>query len=138
MSFEGPFGIPLESLPVNRAVSSLQLGNSVLLSSGDRDLRLFMKVQQGSQSSPGVEEWTLSSSRVVKGVSGFRSRSVREFGHFQDHRQERQTSHLVLRGYSVFYWSQFRGIRTYLAGKVNSASFLLTAVSAGFHSRFNW
>ena len=41
---------------MNRAVSRVQLGNSVF-SSGDRDLRLFIKVQLGSQASSGVEAW---------------------------------------------------------------------------------
>ena len=55
-SCEGHVGILLESLLVNRAVSRVQLGNSVF-SSGDRDLRLFIKVQLGSQASSGVEAW---------------------------------------------------------------------------------
>ena len=54
---EGHVGIPLESLPANRAVSRIQSGNSVFLSGGDRDLRLPIKVQLGIQASPGVEAW---------------------------------------------------------------------------------
>ena len=56
-SCKGLVGIPLESLPVNRAVSRVQSGNSVFLSGGVRDLRLPIKVQQGNQASPGVEAW---------------------------------------------------------------------------------
>ena len=37
LSFEVPFGIPLESLPTNWAVSRLQPGNSVFLSGGNGD-----------------------------------------------------------------------------------------------------
>ena len=33
--FEGPVGIPLELLPLNRAMSRVQFGNSVFLSGGD-------------------------------------------------------------------------------------------------------
>ena len=40
-----------------RAVSRVQSGNSVFLSSGVRDLGLPIKVQQGSQASRGVEAW---------------------------------------------------------------------------------
>ena len=40
---------------MNRAVSRVQSGNSVFLSSGDRDLGLPIKVQLGSQASSGVE-----------------------------------------------------------------------------------
>ena len=42
---------------MNSAVSRLQSANSVFPSSGDRDLRLLMKIQQGSQTSPGFEAW---------------------------------------------------------------------------------
>ena len=70
----------------------------------------------------------LRSSRVVKGVSGLQSCSGGEFGLFQEDRQ----------GYSVFHWSRYRGIRTYLEQRGNSASFFLAAGSAGFHLRFNW
>jgi len=62
---------------------------------------------------------TLHSSRVVKGVSGLQSSSGREFGLFEEDRQERQASHPVVRGYSVFLWSQCRGIRTYLERREN-------------------
>ena len=43
--FELPVRIPLKSLPVNRAVSGVQSGDSVFLSGGDRDLGLPIKVQ---------------------------------------------------------------------------------------------
>ena len=56
-SCKGHVGILLESLLVNRAVSRVQLGNSVFFSSGDRDLGLFIKVQLGSQASSGVKAW---------------------------------------------------------------------------------
>ena len=42
---------------MNRAVSRVQLGNSVFLSSSDRDLGLFIKVQRGRQALSGVEAW---------------------------------------------------------------------------------
>ena len=56
-SCEGPVGIPLESLPVNRSVSRVQSGNSVFLSCGNRNLWLPIEVQLGSQASSGVEAW---------------------------------------------------------------------------------
>ena len=66
----------------HRAVSRVQLGNSVFLSSGDRDLGLPIKVQQGSQASPSVEAWNsafLSScQRAVRPPVEFR----REIGAF--------------------------------------------------------
>ena len=77
---------------------------------------------------------TLHSSRGVKGVSGLWSSSGGKFGLFQEARQGRQASRPVVRGYSVFHWSRFRGIRTYLELSVNSASFFPAAGSAGFHS----
>ena len=54
---EGPIRIPLELLPVNRAMSRVQSGNSVFLSGGNRDLRLPIKVVLGSQASSGVVAW---------------------------------------------------------------------------------
>ena len=82
LSCEGPVGISLESLPENRAMSRVQLGNSVFLSSGDRDLGLPIKVQQGSQASPSAEAWNsafLSScQRAVRPPVEFR----REIGAF--------------------------------------------------------
>ena len=56
-SCKGPVGIPFESLPVNRSVSRVQSGNSMFLCSGDWDLGLPIKFQQGSQASTGVEAW---------------------------------------------------------------------------------
>ena len=73
---QGPVGILLESLPVNRAVSRVQSGNSVFFSGGDRDLGPPIKVQQGSQASLGVEAWNsafLSScQRAVRPLVEFR------------------------------------------------------------------
>ena len=53
--FQGPVATPVESLLVNRTVSSVSLGNSVFLSGGDRDLGLPIKVRLGNQASSGVE-----------------------------------------------------------------------------------
>ena len=50
-SCEGHVGISLESLSGNRAMSRVQSGNTVFLSSGDRDLGLPISVQLGSQAS---------------------------------------------------------------------------------------
>ena len=50
-SCEGPVGIPLKSLPVNRAVSRVQSGNSVFLSGGDRGSRASY---QGLTREPGL------------------------------------------------------------------------------------
>ena len=54
-SCDGHVVIVLESLPVNSTVSRVQSVNSAVLSSSDRDLRLPLKVQLGSQASSGVE-----------------------------------------------------------------------------------
>ena len=70
-------------------------------------------------------------------MSGLWSSSGGEFGLLQEDRQGRQASHYVVRGYSVFHWSQCRGIRTYLEQRGDSASFFLAAGSTGFHLRFN-
>ena len=137
-SCEGPIGFPLESLPTNRAVSRLQSGNSVFLSGGDSGLGLIIKVQQENQASPGVEAWDSAFLLSCQGVSGLWSSSGGEFGLFQEDRQGRKSSHPVMRGYSLFHWSQCRGIRTYLELSGNSASFFLVAGSTRFHSRFNW
>ena len=76
MRCEGHVGIPLEMLQANRAVSRVQLGNSVYLSGGDRDLGLFIKVQRGSQALSGIEAWNsaflLSSLRGVRAPVQFR------------------------------------------------------------------
>ena len=52
-SCEGHVGMPLELLPANRAMSRVQLGNSVFLSGRDRDLGVPIRVQLGSQASSG-------------------------------------------------------------------------------------
>ena len=69
-------GIPLESLPTNRAMSRIQLGNSMFLSRGIRDLGLPIKVQLGSQDSSGIEAWNsaflLSCQRGVRPLVEFR------------------------------------------------------------------
>ena len=54
---EGHVGIPLESLPANRALSKVQSVDSVFLTSVDRDLGLPTKLQLASQASSGVEAW---------------------------------------------------------------------------------
>ena len=54
-SCKGQVGIPLESLPANRALSRVQLVDSVFLTRVDRDLRLPTKLKLGSQASSGVE-----------------------------------------------------------------------------------
>ena len=54
---EGHVGIPLESLPANRALSRVQLMDSVFLTSVNRDLGLPIKLQLASQASSGVEAW---------------------------------------------------------------------------------
>ena len=54
-SCEGQVGIPLQSLPANRALSRVQSVDSVFLTRVDRDLRLPIKLQLGSQASSGVE-----------------------------------------------------------------------------------
>ena len=52
---------------------------------------------------------TLYFSRVVKGLSSLWSSSGGEMRLFQEDRQGRQASHLVVRGYSVSHWSPCRG-----------------------------
>ena len=86
-------------MPENRAVSRVQLGNSVFLSGGDRDLGLPLKFQLGSQALSGVEHGTVLSFRVVKWGSVLLSRSGRKSGFFQEDQQGRQASYHVVRGY---------------------------------------
>ena len=74
---------------------------------------------------------------IVKGVSGLWSSSGGEFVLFQVNTLGQQASHPAVRVYSVFLWSQCRGIRTYLEQRGDSASFFLAAGSTGFHLRFN-
>ena len=52
---EGHVGIPLELLPANRALSRVQLMDSVFLTSVNRDLGLPIKLQLASQASSGDE-----------------------------------------------------------------------------------
>ena len=137
----GLVGIPLQLLPVNRAVSRVQSGNAVFLSCGNRDFGVPMEIprfNKGFRPCMVLRHGTLHSSLVVKGLSGLQLSSGGEFGLSQEHRQGQQASHPVVRGSSVFHWSRCRGIRTYLERRGNSASFFLAAGSAGFHSRFNW
>ena len=47
-SCEGPLGIPLELVQAARASSLVEVGNSVFLSSFDRDLRVPMEIPLGS------------------------------------------------------------------------------------------
>ena len=91
----------------------------MFLCASDRDLGLPLKIQLGSQASSSLETRTLLSSRVVKWGSGPLSCTGEEFGLFQEDKQGCQASHHLLRGYSVFPWSQHRGIRTYLEMRGN-------------------
>ena len=50
-SFEGPLGIPLQSLPAPRFSSVVEAGNSGFLSSADMDLGVPLEFPQGSQAS---------------------------------------------------------------------------------------
>lgn len=52
------------------ASSRAEAGNSVLLSSCDRNLQFPIEFQEGRQASTHVEAWISSSCRVVKEVSG--------------------------------------------------------------------
>ena len=109
-SFEGHVRIPLESLPVNRTVSRVQLVDSVFLSSGDRDLGLLIKVQLGSQASSGVEAWNFAFlSNCQRGV-----RPPVEFRQgiwaSSKDQQESQASRHVVSVSSVLHWSRCRGI----------------------------
>ena len=73
--------MPFELLQWNQALSQVKAGNSGLLSSCDRVLRVPIKFQQGSQASSFVEAWNSAfllsckrcqaSYRVEAGYSGF-------------------------------------------------------------------
>ena len=130
---EGHFEFPLDSLLVKRAVSRVQLGDSVFLSSSDRDLGYPVKVQLGSQASSGVEKSNSAFLFTVKLPVEFRQ----EFGLFQEDQQWSQASHHVVRGHSVFHWSRSREIGISLEMRGNSVSFYLAAGSGGFNTRFN-
>ena len=136
-SCEGHVRIPLDSLPANRAVSRVQLGISVFLSSSDRDLGLFIKVQRGRQALSGVEAWNsvfLSSCpRGVRAPVEFRQ-GIWAFSRGSAGETGLQS---CFEGYLGFHWSQCRGIWTYLELRGHSVSFFLEAGSMWFHSRFN-
>ena len=95
---EGHFEFPLDSLLVKRAVSRVQLGDSVFLSSSDRDLGYPVKVQLGSQASFGVEALNSAFISSCQTGSGFLTRSGTEFGLFQEEHQCLQASRLAVRG----------------------------------------
>ena len=135
--FQGPVATPVESLLVNRTVSSVSLGNSVFLSGSNWDLGLPIKVQLGNQASSVVEAH--NSAFLSSCQSAVRPSVEFTWGIwvFQEVSHGRQTSHLV-RGYSMFHWKWCRGISTYLEQKGNSTFFFLAAGSAGFHSSFSW
>ena len=110
-SCKGLVGIPLESLPVNRAVSRVQSGNSVFLSAATGISGFLSRFNKGIRPRLVLRHGTLHFSRVVKGVSGLRSSSGGDLGIFQEDRQGRQASHPVVRGYSVhwIHWSRCTG-----------------------------
>ena len=66
----GQLRILLESLQGNRASSRVKAGNSVFLSTCDRDLGVPIKFQQGSQASLPIEAWNFGFLSSCKGVSG--------------------------------------------------------------------
>ena len=86
----------------------------MFLSSCNRDLRVHIEVQQGSQSSSPLETWNstfLSScKRGVKPPVELR----REIRLFLEVQQGSQNSLRVVRGNSGFHLSHCRGIRSYL------------------------
>ena len=54
-SFEGPLGIPLQSLPMKRSSSGFHAATSGFLFSANMDLGFFLEFPQGSQASFRVE-----------------------------------------------------------------------------------
>ena len=65
--------VPQDSYQVAARESQVVAGNSGLLSSCDRDLRIPIKFQQGSRPHFVLRHGTPLSSRVLKGVSGLLS-----------------------------------------------------------------
>ena len=55
--FKGHLGIHFKALQGNRASSGVEAGNSIFLSSCDRDLGVPIKFQQGSQGLSHFETW---------------------------------------------------------------------------------
>ena len=54
-SYEGPLGIPLQSLPGSRSSSGAETSTSDFLSSADMNLGVRMELPQGTQASSHVE-----------------------------------------------------------------------------------
>ena len=123
------------SLTVNRALSRVQLVDSVFCTSIDRDLGLPIKLQLVSRASSGGEAQSSAFFSSCQRVSGLLSSSGGEFGLLPEDQHGSQASHHVVRGSSVFHWSPCRGFRTYLELRGNSVSFFFAAESVGFHSR---
>ena len=125
------------SLTVNRALSRVQLVDSVFRTSINRDLGLPIKLQLVSRASSGGKAQNSAFFSSCQRVSGLLSSSGGEFGLLQEDQHGSQASHHVVRVSSVFHWSPCRGFRTYLELRGNSVSFFFAAESVGFHSRFN-
>ena len=67
--WEGPLGIPLQSVQGHRASSLVEFGTSVFLFSSDMDLGVPMEFQQGSQASSRGVTWNSASlSRCKRSV----------------------------------------------------------------------
>ena len=54
VSFEGPLGIPLQSLPGPRSSCGFEAVTSGFLSNADMDVRVPLEIPQGSQASSRV------------------------------------------------------------------------------------
>ena len=85
-SCKGPVWIPHKSLPINRAVSRVQSGNSVFSPVATGISGFLSRFNKGVRPRLVLKHGTLHSSRVLKGLSGLQSSSGREFGLFQEDR----------------------------------------------------
>ena len=126
-------GFPFDSLQVNRASSSVKLGNSGFLSSFYRDLRVPIEFQQGSQASSCFEAWNsvfLSSCKSgVRPPVELRQGTSAFFFFFFWRCNREVTSLRVVMGYSGFHSSRCRGINPYLDLSGNSVSCRILAES---------
>ena len=85
------------SLTVNRALSRVQLVDSVFRTSIDRDLGLPIKLQLVSRASSGGEAQSSAFFSSCQRVSGLLSSSGGEFGLLPEDQHGSQASHHVVR-----------------------------------------
>ena len=123
-SWEGPLGIPLQSVEGHKASSRVEFGTSGFLFSSDMDLVVPMSFSRGVRPRLMGRHGTQLLSQRVKDVSGFLSSGHRVLGFFLQVPRGYHPSLRVMSRSSGFQSSPCRAIRLIWCGSELNRGFL--------------